>query len=77
MTEELEVHKDACGQEVKIGDLVAYVSPGAHALKEGNILRFTPKGMTMDLGKGDQCYRHPSQVVKLPSTLRLERMLGA
>lgn len=72
-----EVRKDACGQEVKVGDLVVYVQPNCNDLVEGYIMKFTPQGFSMSHKQGGDftCNRKTAQVVKLPVELRLERIL--
>ncbi|APC46092.1 hypothetical protein HYP06_gp042 [Vibrio phage vB_VspP_pVa5] len=72
-----EVRKDACGQEVKVGDLVVYIQPKYNELVEGYIMKFTPLGFSMSRDQGGKfaCNRKTSQVVKLPVELRLERIL--
>lgn len=78
MSEEIEYRKDACGQDVKVGDLVTYVAPYHHRLTEGYIVKFTTRGFSMSSEKGGDfvCNRIKQQVVKLPVELRLERLLA-
>lgn len=73
-----EYRKDACGRDVKVGDLVTYVQPRHNVLVEGYVMKFTPKGFSMSSTPGGKfvCNHAKDQVVKLPVELRLERLLG-
>lgn len=77
MSEEIEYRKDACGQDVKVGDMVVYVQPRYFRLVEGYITKFTPKEFSMSNKQGGdfECNRITGQVVKLPAELRLERLI--
>lgn len=70
--------KDAAGQEVYIGDLVIFTDSYTSNLVEGTVIKFTPKGVTMKYSDShkDAINRRFAQVVKLPKTIRLERMIG-
>lgn len=72
-----EYRKDAAGQDVKVGDLVAYVRPYTHTLEEGYVTKFTSQGFSMSHKQGGDhvCNRKREQVIKLPLELRLERLL--
>lgn len=53
--------KDVFGNDLEIGDTVAYMEPGyAYALKKGKITKFTPQKLVID---GHQ-YKFPKQVAK-------------
>lgn len=74
-----EVRKDVCEQEFKVGDLVAFVRPYTNSITEGKVLKFTPKGVTVESTAPDflnrVTNRDMNQIIKLPPELRLERLL--
>lgn len=70
--------RDACDQRVSIGDLIAFVQPRHRYLCEGVVSKINPSGgvsISDDQGRFI-CSRSPQLFVKLPSELRLERLVG-
>lgn len=62
--------KDVRKKEIKVGDLVAYVTQGTSSgwMDTGYVIGFTPKMVRIGNRKGEfECNRHPEKIAVLES----------
>lgn len=72
-----KIVKDFLGQELKIGDKVAFVPSALYGrdLREGTILKFAPKSSSIKMNNGTTLIRHYSSIIKIPSEVLAARAL--